>query len=114
MMDLPKDFKRRAFEVFDNSEISEPLLMVYHYLGWMGKHKSGVEINSFEFSHSGISYLFNGKEVLSLPDSNSGLFFDLHKKSFIMVFERDILVQEHFRLHVVDDRLVVELGTEDE
>ena len=107
-MGFPEDFENRAFIIFTAEEISEPLIMVYHYLSFAVNAKCDQLI----LSPTELCFLANAREVWKVPIfSENYLVRDFCRVCFLKVFERDAIVHKLFRYEFSDGGdLVIKVG----
>jgi hypothetical protein len=103
----PLLFDGRAFELFDAEEITEPLLMLYRQLSLALREKADtIQLNEKE-----LLQIANGLPTKRISMIYEGMsIYATVRKNLFLLFERDDLVKQHFRLTRTDSHeLVVEV-----
>jgi hypothetical protein len=94
----------RAFDVFDTTEINEPLLMLYKQLSFAIRDHCDTMI----LDKTSLRRTLHGKTISTFPmiyEDTS--IYSILKANLIKIFERDPLVKQYFQLEYVDDDTLI-------
>jgi hypothetical protein len=97
-------FERRAFEVFDTTEINEPLLLLYKQLSFaIRDHCDTLTLDRTSFQRN-----LHGTTVSTIPTiyGNDSIYIAL-KENLLKIFKRDPLIKKYFQLEFADDMLII-------
>jgi hypothetical protein len=94
----------RALEVFDTTEINEPLLLLYKQLIFAIRD----HCDTMALDKTSLQRILRGKTVSTLPTiyGNDSIYAVL-RVNLIKIFERDPVVNKYFRLDNTDDDTLI-------
>jgi hypothetical protein len=97
-------FEKRAFEVFDTTEINEPLLMLYKQLSFAIRD----HCDTMTLDKTSLRRILRDKTVSTFPTIYGDTsIYSILKANLIKIFERDPLVRQYFRLEYGDDDTLI-------
>ena len=97
-------FERRAFEVFDTTEINESLLLSYKQLSFaIRDHCDTLTLNRTSFQRN-----LHGTTVSSIPTiyGDDSIYIAL-RENLLKIFKRDPLIKNYFQLEFADDDMLI-------